>query len=95
MVIRGGNLLIDATNIIAVTGAVDGAPVGIELSAAGSLSITNGSDLGVIAATSGDGRGGDIRLSGNSVEITNGAAVRTVRAGNGAGGDISLTGWSP
>jgi filamentous hemagglutinin family protein len=91
VVIRGGNLVIDATNIIAVTGAVDGAPVGIELSAAGSLSITNSSDLGLIAATTGDGRGGGISLRGNSVEITNGATVRTVRAGNGAGGDISLT----
>ena len=47
MVIRGGNLLIDnATAIIAGTGAVDGAPVGIELSAAGPLSITNISGTG-------------------------------------------------
>jgi filamentous hemagglutinin family protein len=90
VVIRGGNLVIDATTIVAATGAVDGAPVGIELSAAGSLSITNGS--GLIAGTTGDGRGGAISLSGNSVELTNGSAVRTVRAGNGASGDVTLTG---
>ena len=90
VVIRGGNLLIDTTAIIAGTGAMDGAPVGIELSAAGPLSITNGSAL--ISLTSGDGRGGDIRLSGSSLELTNGSAVLSIRAGAGAGGDVSLTG---
>ena len=92
VVIRGGNLLIDSTTILAGTGAVDGAPVGIELTATGPLSITNGSAL--ISSTSGDGRGGDIRLGGASVELTNGAVALTIRAGSGAGGDISLAGDS-
>jgi filamentous hemagglutinin family protein len=89
VVIRGGNLLIDASAIIAGTGAVDGAPVGIELSAAGSL-IINGSAL--ISSASGDGRGGDIRLSGTSLDLTNGSVALSIRAGAGAGGDVSLTG---
>ena len=92
VVIRGGNLLIDTTTIVAATtGAVDGAPVGIELSAAGALSINSSA---LISSTSGNGRGGDIRLSGASLELTNGAAALSIRAGDGAGGDVSLAGDS-
>jgi filamentous hemagglutinin family protein len=91
VVIRGGNLLIDATNITAVTGAV-AAPVGIELSAAGSLWITNGSTL--LSLASGDGRGGDIRLSGSSLELTNGSTLFSLASGGGRGGDIRLSGTS-
>ena len=88
VVIRGGNLTIDTTAITAATGSVDGAAVGIELTAKGSLSITNGSAL--TSLTSGDGRGGDIRLSGGAVELTNGSVALAVRAGAGAGGDVSV-----
>jgi filamentous hemagglutinin family protein len=88
VVIRGGNLLIDATSIAAGTTGVNGTPVGIEMSASGSL-IINSSAL--ISSTSGDGRGGDIRLSGTNLELTNGSVALSIRAGAGAGGDVSLT----
>ena len=92
VVIRGGNLLIDTTTIIAGTGAVDSAPVGIELSAAGPLLITNGSTL--LSLASGDGRGGNIWLSGNSLGLTNGSTLLSSTSGGGRGGDILLSGTS-
>jgi len=90
--IRGGQLVIDSSTISAVTGDVDGAPVAIDLAAAASLTLTNGSTL--LSVTGGAGRGGDIRLTGGSVELTNTSTVLSSNGGAGRGGDIRVTGGS-
>jgi filamentous hemagglutinin family protein len=86
--IRGGQLVIDSSVILAATGGADGGP--IELSGRDGVTLQNTSAL--VSLTSGPGRGGDIRLDGGNVEITGGSALLSTRAGDGPGGDIVVTG---
>jgi filamentous hemagglutinin family protein len=88
--IRGGQLVIDSSAILASTGGADGAPVGIELSGSDGVTVTNASAL--ISSTGGAGRGGDIRITGGNVELSVGSAALSTRAGDGAGGDIVVMG---
>jgi large exoprotein involved in heme utilization and adhesion len=87
--IRGGNLVIDSSTILASTGGADGTPVAVDLAATGALTVTNGSTL--LSSAGSTGRSGDINLSGGSVEISNGSGVVSSRGGDGASGSITAT----
>src|SRR5262245_27033056 len=92
VIIRGGRLVIDGSNITANTGDTDGAPVGIDLRSTGGLTISNSSSL--TTSTSGLGRGGDIRLTATDLEVTSGTVIGTVAAASGRGGDVKMTAGS-
>lgn len=90
LVIRGGQLLVDGSSVMANTlGDTSGAPVGIDLQASGQLTITNGAT--VATAASAAGRGGDIRMTADRIDLTGGAPVGSSTFGLGRGGDIQLT----
>ena len=100
VVIRGGRLLVDSSSVAADTfGDVNGSPVGIDIQMADSIELTAGTSIAT--ATSGKGRGGDIRVTANQVSV-DGSFVSTSTFGDGRAGDIavenvarlSLTGFS-
>ncbi|MBI3988958.1 MAG: hypothetical protein HY347_05015 [candidate division NC10 bacterium] len=62
VVIRGSNLLVDNSAIIAITGGTqDGAPIGIDIHVTGDMVVTNGSEIS--AETFGAGDAGDIVIN--------------------------------
>ncbi len=87
VVIRAGQLSLDGSFIVANTGDVDGAPVGVDLGAQDGIVLTNGAV--VATGTFGLGRGGDLRVAASRVALDNGF-LRTSAFGDGAGGDLSV-----
>jgi filamentous hemagglutinin family protein len=89
VLIRGGQLVLDASSISANTaGDVDGARVGVDLAGRESLIARNATSVG--AFSFGGGRGGDVLLSGGDVQI-DGSVVNTFAFGSGNAGDISVS----
>jgi filamentous hemagglutinin family protein len=86
--IRGGDVLVENSSITAATGFLDAPPVAVDLEGSSSVSVS-GSLL--MSATSGDGRGGNIRLAAPTITLSN-AAVFSLKAGAGAGADIAIAG---
>jgi filamentous hemagglutinin family protein len=87
--LRGGDVLVDTSSVTAATGFLDAPQVAVELEGTSSVSVS-GSLL--MSATSGDGRGGNIRLAAPTVSLSNAAAVLSQKDGAGAGADISVAG---
>jgi large exoprotein involved in heme utilization and adhesion len=91
VVIKGDQLTVDNAAIFADTlGNVNGSARAIDIQLTGYAHITNGS--GVIADVVGAGRAGEIQVSGNNVEISNGALLgsRAFRGSTGNGGRINI-----
>ena len=91
IIIRGGQLLVDASAINADTyGDLPGAP--IEVSMAESITLINGAAIATTASADfgfGTGRGGDIRISAPEVGI-DGSFVVGRTFGTGPGGNVSF-----
>ncbi len=99
VVIRGGRLTVDSSQISSNTMDVDGAPVGIDIqlakesvlpdgtSVGGTLTLTNFASVGT--ATFGLGRGGDVRLTASQIQI-DGSSVNTLTVGDGNAGNLSV-----
>jgi large exoprotein involved in heme utilization and adhesion len=88
--IVGGQLAMDGGSIIVDTaGAVEGLQPGIRIQATDDVLVGNASFIGV--TTFGDGRVGDIDVSGRSVSLTGGSVILTQTFGAGQGGDIRVT----
>lgn len=54
--------------------------------------IISGKGTAITTQTSGNGRGGDVYLHGNQIEVSEGAIVRTDTSGSGSGGNLSVLG---
>lgn len=92
VVIRGGRLFADASQITADTvGDVDGAALGIELSLAEDINLTNGTFVGTTTGPFGFGlgRGGDVQVTARDAQI-DGSLVTTFTFGEGNAGGVSL-----
>ena len=88
--VRGGQLVMDASMIQAVTsGAVNGTSTAVDIQVSQQVALTNGSSI--TTATFGSGRGGDVQLTADTVTMENGASIVTATAdGDGIGGDVVL-----
>ena len=101
VVIRGGRLFVDQSKVSADTLLdVDGAPVAIDIQIAGDVVLTTGALLSA-SALFGAGRGGDINLTADSVDISgrdsfsNASGFRTETLfGTGAGGQLTVSAQS-
>jgi large exoprotein involved in heme utilization and adhesion len=90
VIARGAYLVVDRARIFADTfGDADGAPVGVDLGATDELVIRRGAQVGTFAGAG--GRGGEVRLAAESVQIS-GAVADTLTFGTGAAGDVTVAG---
>ncbi len=88
VLVRGGQLVMDASMILANTvGAVDGARTAVDIQVSHDVALSNGSLI--ITKTSGPGRGGDVQLIASTIQL-DGASIQSVTTGDGHGGDISI-----
>lgn len=96
VIIRGGNVLIDGSAVIAAnTGNANATPPGIDVGATELLTVTNGSTI--LSSTSGDGRGpsirlGDIHESATRVLVDGGTQIQSTSGAAGDGGAVSIIG---
>ena len=88
VVIRGGQLMIDQSSIVANTVDGNGANPGIDIQVSQDLSLTNGAII--TSSTSGAGRGGDVAIVAGTVQM-DGASITSATTGSGRGGDISIS----
>jgi filamentous hemagglutinin family protein len=88
VVIRGGQLMIDQSSIIANTVDGNGSNPGIDIQVSQDLSLTNGAIIA--SSTSGAGRGGDVAIVAGTVQM-DGASITSASTGSGRGGNISIT----
>jgi large exoprotein involved in heme utilization and adhesion len=85
--VRGGRLAIDGSIISAATlGDADGGRIDLDLT--GDLAINNFG--GILAATLGNGRGGNISVKAKSITLTGGAEINSTTALTGQGGDLTI-----
>ncbi|MBI3989150.1 MAG: hypothetical protein HY347_05995, partial [candidate division NC10 bacterium] len=92
VVIRGGNLLIDNSFISATTqGNRNGASIGIDIHVTGDMVVTNGASITTDGF--GVGRGGDIRITAGSMEVSNNSVIgpRAFFGSTGDTGDVEIT----
>jgi len=88
--VRGGQLtMMDNSFIFANTvGPVNGAPTAIDIQVSGKVALNNSS---IITNTDGTGKGGDVQLTADILEIVNAPfAIFTGTDGGGVGGDVVL-----
>jgi len=88
--VRGGQLVMDASTIQAITwGAVDGARTAVDIQASQKGELTNSSFI--TTATFGSGRGGDVQLTAGTLAIENFSSIVTATIdGGGVGGNMVL-----
>jgi filamentous hemagglutinin family protein len=89
--IRGGNLSLDRALINASTlGAMAGGDGGnIDIHLTGTLDMRKAG--GIVAATFGAGRGGDITVEVGKLTLTDGAEINGTTRGSGPGGNVTVT----
>jgi filamentous hemagglutinin family protein len=90
VLIRGGRLIVENSSLVANTGNVNGARVGIDVQVAGDVTLTKGSAQ-IGTSTLGTGRAGDITLSVGSLAVAGGAQISSLNLRGGRGGDITVT----
>ncbi|MDN5940834.1 MAG: filamentous hemagglutinin N-terminal domain-containing protein [Nitrospira sp.] len=90
VLVRGGQLVMDASTILATTvGAVDGASTAIDIQVLQDVTFSNGAVI--VTGTSGPGRVGDVHITAGSLTIENRSRITTAISGLGvAGGDVFL-----
>lgn len=91
VLIRGGQLVMDASTIVASTvGSVDGEPAAVDIQVSQTVALTNASAIATL--TFGSGRGGDVRLTTPTLTIENApqSIFTTTGEGGGVGGDVVL-----
>lgn len=89
--IRGGQLLMDQSALVAnTTGASDGAATAISVNVTDQVSIENRSAL--LAWSNGAGRGGNIEVTGRTINVSGGSILYTNGTDSGSSGNISVTG---
>ena len=89
--VRGGQLVMDASTIVASTvGSVDGEPAAVDIQASQTVALTNASAIATL--TFGSGRGGDVLLTAPTLTIENApqSIFTTTGEGGGIGGDVVL-----
>ena len=92
VLVRGGQLVIDASSIQAITwGAVNGLSTAVDIQVSQTVALTNSTNA-IVTATFGSGRGGDIRLTAPTLTIENSpqSILTTTGEGGGVGGDVVL-----
>jgi len=88
VVIRGGKLLIENSYIVAdTTGNIDGARVGIDIGITGDLVVNGG---GLYTDTYGSGKGGDINIATNTLQMSGGGQITASSYADGQGGSIYI-----
>jgi filamentous hemagglutinin family protein len=88
VVIRGGKLLIENSNIVAyTTGDIDGAKVGIDIGIKEDFVVNGG---GMYAYTFASGKSGDINITTNSLEMRGGGQISTGSKADGQGGSLRI-----
>lgn len=91
VLVRGGQLVMDASTILAGTmGAVDGARTAVDIQVSEDVALTEGSTITTF--TFGSGRGGDVQLTADTMTIENTprSIVTATFEGGGVGGDVVL-----
>jgi filamentous hemagglutinin family protein len=91
VLIRGGQLVMDASSIQAITwGAVNGLSTAVDIQVSQKVALANASTIAT--ATFGSGRGGDVRLTAPTLTIENSpqSILTTTGEGGGVGGDVVL-----
>ena len=89
--VRGGQLVMDASTIVASTvGSVDGEPAAVDIQASQTVALTNASAIATL--TFGSGRGGDVLLTAPTLTIENAlqSIFTTTGEGGGVGGGVVL-----
>ncbi|MGQ0557086.1 MAG: two-partner secretion domain-containing protein [Nitrospiraceae bacterium] len=91
VLIRGGQLVMDASSIQAITwGAANGLSTAVDIQVSQKIALANASTIAT--ATFGSGRGGDVRLTAPTLTIENSpqSILTTTGEGGGVGGDVVL-----
>jgi filamentous hemagglutinin family protein len=88
--VRGGQLVMDASTILAETvGVVDGASTAVDIQVSGNVALNNGS--AIYTLTFGTGSGGDVQLTADTLTmVKNAPLILTATGGGGVGGDVVL-----
>jgi filamentous hemagglutinin family protein len=86
--LRGGQLVIDQSSVIANTVDGNAANPGIDIQVSQEFSLTNGAVIS--SSTSGAGRGADVAVVAGTVQM-DGALITSATTGTGRGGNISIT----
>ena len=89
--VRGGQLVMDDSTIQAITrGAVDGARTAVDIQASRKVEITKASAIRTV--TFGSGKGGDVRLTADTLTIENApeSILTATIDGGGVGGNVVL-----
>jgi filamentous hemagglutinin family protein len=89
VIIRGGQLLVDASQIYAHTPGDVAGPRLIDIQVAGDVCLTNGAVIS--SATSVADRGGDIRITADKLRLDNQSLVETNASSEGDGGCVIAT----
>jgi filamentous hemagglutinin family protein len=87
VVIRGGQLMVDQSSILANTGDADGANPGIDINVWQDVTLTNGAMI--TSSTSGVGRGGDMQVTAGTATLDGASTITTQTDGDGNAGNIS------
>jgi filamentous hemagglutinin family protein len=88
VVIRGGRLLIEDSNIVANTlGNIDGAKKGVDIGISDSMEMRNSL---IQAVTAGDGQGGDVIIRSGSIEMKSSSGIMALTQGSGNSGNIEV-----
>ncbi len=93
--IRGGQLVMDNATISADTGAINGAPVAVDIALTGDLSISSDQAPAITSRATDAGNAGEIRLTGSRLNVSFGfaefiALIDSHTAGTGNAGAITL-----
>ena len=88
--IRGGQFIMDQAAVIAnTTGVDDGAPTAISVNVTGGVLLNNQSAL--VAQATNAGRGGDIEITGRTIDVAGTSVVYTASTDSGSPGNITVT----
>jgi len=95
--IRGGELIVENSTVMADTGDVDGAPVAIDIDVTGNVFLSNTEIPALAARTFGAGNAGSILISSGSLDASFGTAdgslslIDSHSMGSGNGGNVTIT----
>jgi filamentous hemagglutinin family protein len=92
LLVRGGQLVMDASTILATTvGTVDGSPTAVDIQVSQDVTLSNGA--AITTQTFAPGSGGEILITSGTVQLDTGASINSFTFSDfeaGAGGGISL-----
>jgi filamentous hemagglutinin family protein len=89
VIIRGGQLLVDNSTLVANTSTDVAGPRLIDIQVIGDVVLTNGARIS--SATFVADRGGDVRISADQLRLENQSLVETNAVAEGDGGDVRAT----